>query len=635
MTPAVISLAPAFKVLVLLALCFAPGYALLLPFRRSLPSDWSLVLCLSAGLSLASAPLLLYLATSLGFALSTTFLAACLVLTSALAVADSLLRFTRWLKDSGHRFDLALVLLGLIFVATLAARMAAVRGLAFPLWTDSLHHTLITQIISETGRLPASYRPYAPIDSFTYHFGFHTLAAWYHLLTGTPVPRSVVVVGQAVNALAVLTTYALALRLTGRRSGALAAALIVGLLSQMPAQFVNWSRYPQLEGQVVLPVVILLTMDSLERERPNRLWLLAGLAAAGLFLTHNRIFLFYGAFAAIYLASRMIAVRKNWRALARQVLLAGAIAGVFLLVDSLWLIRFFGGFGGRVAKVVIDGYQPSQAGVYFDFTPIDLFRYGMWPPDLALAAGGAVLATVRRNWKLHLLILWFLSLFAMANVHRLGIYPLFSNLIVNMFLCLPISILAGYLAGECARWVYAALLHHRPRLRLAAFWASGALAVSAAAVGALYTIGITAPDNVFVRPADLQAMAWIRENTPPQALFHSETHFWTPVVCHGLDAGYWIPLLAGRQATVPIQTYTSDGTPAQIDLINQRARDLVDASSAPELGELLADYRVDYYYVGARRSDFDPGPFLSDTAHFRLVYNKDGVWIFAVIQSVG
>jgi len=627
-------LAPVIKILILLGLCLAPGYAMLLPFRRSLPGDWLKVICLSAGLSLASAPLLLYIASSLGFALSTSFVAGWLALTAAIASADTILRFRRWVGDRARRLDLALLLLGLIFVATLAARMAAVRGLAFPLWTDSLHHTLITQIISETGRLPSSYLPYAPIDSFTYHFGFHTLSAWYHLLTGTPVPRSVVVVGQAVNALAVLTTYALALRLTGRRSGALAAALIVGLLSQMPAQFVNWGRYPQLQGQVLLPVVILLTMDSLERQRPNRLWLLAGLAAAGLFLTHNRMFLFYGAFAAIYLAWRMIAARKDRRALVRLVMLAFAIAGVFFLVDWLWLVRFFGGFGGRVALGVVGGYSLSKAGAYFVFTPIDLFRYGMWPIYWALAAIGAVLAAVRQGWKPHLLILWFLSLFAVANVHRLGIEPFFSNLIVIMFLYLPISLLAGYLTGEFAQWIQAALVH-RPRLRLATYWAGGALAVSMAAVGAQYTIGITAPDNGFVRPADLQAMAWIRQNTPPQALFHSETYFWTPVLSHGLDAGYWIPLLTSRQATVPIETYAGDGTPAQIDLINQRARDLVDASSAPALGQRLAQYGVDYYYVGARRTDFDPGPFLGDTAHFKLVYEKDGVWIFAVVRPVG
>ena len=50
--------------------------------------------------------------------------------------------------------------------------------------------------------------------------------------------------------------FVLALALSGRPWAGVWAALIVGFASNLPAYFVNWGRYTQLTGQVVMLVAL-------------------------------------------------------------------------------------------------------------------------------------------------------------------------------------------------------------------------------------------------------------------------------------------------------------------------------------------------------------------------------------------
>ena len=49
----------------------------------------------------------------------------------------------------------------------------------------------------------SSWQPYAALQTFTYHFGFHTFVAFYTWLTGSPIFAAVLAAGQLMNLLAV------------------------------------------------------------------------------------------------------------------------------------------------------------------------------------------------------------------------------------------------------------------------------------------------------------------------------------------------------------------------------------------------------------------------------------------------
>src|SRR5262249_49905857 len=151
-----------------------------------------------------------------------------------------------------HSAFLWLALLALAAL-TLWARFYTVRDLQIPLFGDSMHHTEIVQLIINQQGVPATYRPFAPVDSFTYHFGFHPLAALWAIMAGVPAWSGTITIGQILQVGAVLAAYYLGRELFRSRLAGLAGAVVVGFLSGMPAYYVNWGRYTQLAGQVLVP----------------------------------------------------------------------------------------------------------------------------------------------------------------------------------------------------------------------------------------------------------------------------------------------------------------------------------------------------------------------------------------------
>ena len=264
------------------------------------------------GLSLALWPLLLLYA-SLAHIPFGTWTAGVVLAGAALILG--VLGVRGWRAGGRPRWAARLgVLAGPLALLTLGAliiRFVAVRGLVVPQWGDLFHHTLITQLFLEQDGIPHAYTPYAPVYSFTYHFGFHGLAALWAWLSGQPSWSAVITVGQILNGLAVPAAYVLTRALFRSRTAGLASALITGFLSGMPAEYVNWGRYTQLAGQVLLPFALVWFLRWVDPPPPVAPWrsrlprlALAVVGAAGLGLTHYRVLIMYALFVLAYLAIR-------------------------------------------------------------------------------------------------------------------------------------------------------------------------------------------------------------------------------------------------------------------------------------------------------------------------------------------
>src|SRR5439155_13556499 len=100
----------------------------------------------------------------------------------------------------------------------------------------------ITTIIAQTGQVPTSYQPFVPVNTFTYHFGFHTLAAVLSQLTGATPEDAVLVMGQVLIVLAIPVAYLFGRTLFESEIAGLVSALITGFISAMPSYYVNWGR---------------------------------------------------------------------------------------------------------------------------------------------------------------------------------------------------------------------------------------------------------------------------------------------------------------------------------------------------------------------------------------------------------
>lgn len=616
--------------------------------------------------------------------------------------------------------DLAwIALAALIF----ASRFWVIRGLDAPLWGDSYQHTLITQLLIDRGGLFKDWAPYAELGTFTYHFGFHTLAAVFHWITGLPVPQAVLWTGQILNGLAVLALYPLAVRFGRERWAGVIAILAAGLLVQMPMYYVNWGRYTELGGLAILPAAIYLVdrllsrstvevepvdvRDDLNRSEENapgkresrtgrdrKPWLrfarsdlfknllLVWISLAGLALTHYRVLVF----AVLFLPLALLFLLQPGRARLAllKTLAAGTGAGLLFLP---WFIRLFSGrilrvFGGLVttppAQVAESVARYNVIGSLETYMPLAIWLLAL----LALLWG-----IWRRERAAALLGLWWFLILLAANPHWLGLpgQGALSNFAVFIAAYLPVAVLTGAAfgwawneglrftrklapdrmngrgpAGRSSRAENSPGRGNPPkrgrsvvpptrsmdaaRVQLASGWLALLLCLAIGLWGARERLrDVAIAQHALVTRPDLRAADWIQANTPQTSRFLVNSFLaYGDTLVAGSDAGWWLPLLAGRATTLPPINYSSEQGPRPdyLDWTNAltvaiQERGLEDA----QVRALLKERGVTHVYIGQQGGRVgNPGPpllqagLLSESPYYRVVYHQDRVWIFEMSE---
>ncbi len=415
----------------------------------------------SLGLSLAFWPLLLLYAALVHIPITPRTVAAVLGL-AAVGLAALLWRAARRRLARRPAVGAAVRAIGPLAALTalaLVVRFAAVRDLVLPNWGDSFHHTLITQLFLNQQGIPQGYMPYAPVYSFTYHFGFHGLAALWALLAAVPSWSAVLTIGQILNALAVPAAYVLTRELFRNRLAALASAVVVGFLSGMPAAYVDWGRYTQLAGQVLLPFVLVWLIRWLELP-PATPWragaprlALAGIGAAGLGLTHYRVLIMYALFVLAYLAIRGLAIglERGAAGPSRRARLA-VLAGRAIAVGALGGLLFAPWLGNLLAEYLPGLFHrlgAATASYVQEYTP-DTFLtayVGLLLPLLAALGVGLVLlqGPGRARVMVAVLLAWtgLLALSARPDVVHLPGVGAMGTFTIGIALYLPLGTLAG------------------------------------------------------------------------------------------------------------------------------------------------------------------------------------------------
>jgi len=162
--------------------------------------------------------------------------------------------------------------------------------------------------------------------------------------------------------------------------------------------------------------------------------------------------------------------------------------------------------------------------------------------------------------------------------------------------------------------------------------------------GASENLSLLGREYQMVFSPDVRAMQWIRQNTSPDSRFFVDgfaIYGDTSVV--GADAGWWIPLLAGRENTMPPQYALfneAEITPGYRSNIISLILDMQQASLASERGvALLRAHDITHVYLGQAQGKVNnPLPLinpqdLAQSHAFDLVYRQDRVWIFALANT--
>lgn len=613
---------------------------------------WPEKLAVSTGLSLGIYPLLFLFTDALGLHLGVLYawfppLAGLVALLWKNRARLKTGHFTAWKLFPNPTNSTALPHLVFLILLVLLAltRFWAIRSLEAPLWGDSVQHTAITQLIGDHGGLFRSWQPYAPYGSLTVQFGFSAFSALFGWLSGLNSVKSVLITGQLLNIAAVLGLYPLATRLgRGNPWAGNGAVLVAGLVSSMPAFYLNWGRYAQLAGQAVLPAALWLVWETLDRGG-RRVSLRQGIATAllsactlaGMSLAYYRMPFYFAAFVAVLLLAWGL---PEWRADGRKwggaLLALGAIAVLAGICLLPWVPRLM---GGTLAASVERG---ATVGKAIDRLRLDYEVWKLWaeyfpPALLALSALAAAWGLLRRQWLVAALPLWvgLLAGIPALTLLRIPMTNLMENFGTLIALYVPAGLACGWLLGEGALWL--------ARRRSGALLA-GLLLMAAALGGSWNQGGLAQPDKfgMVFRP-DSNALAWIRENTPGGARILVEGfRIYAGKSAVGSDAGWWIPVIARRQNSMPPQYATINEAPL-VPGYTQQIVELVAllenaAPGSPQALAALCEQGITHVYIGQAQGNasasratqlFAPADFATDPA-FELVYHQDRVYLYAL-----
>ena len=522
------------------------------------------------------------------------------------------------------------IVMAVIMLLTVATRFEQVRALLLPAWVDSLHHTLLTQLVLDRGVVPVDARPYMDVTNLHYHWGFHANAAALAWFGGLDAAQAVLLLGQVMEVLAPLAVYALAVGLTKKRWAGVGAALVTSAVSYMPAYYASWGRYTHLAGLNLLCWAIVVMLAALAERRDGwRPWVLAALLAAGLALVHYRVLIFYLLFVA---PLAVLAVwRERWLSW-RIVIPLGlaAIAAVTLIAPWAWhmathIIPDVGTLYG--------GWEALEGSNTF---PVGVFGAQTTQILLIVAAAGALWGLLRRRGEIVALGVWVGGCLLISNPHWVGLPDLWllSSSSVAISYWVPMSVLCGWLLGD----LWDLLISWARRWR----WHPGYAALPAllscvcivtAGWGSWQRVDCINTGTVLVTADDMRAMTWVRDNTPADARILVNSHLWTGELRAGSDAGWWLPFVAQRQVTQPTVLY-QQGTAAYYQQVNDLGRyiDGLESFDDPALCDRLLAEGIDYVFVGTKGGTLQP-PALDASPYFKLVYSSGAARVYAFVAD--
>jgi hypothetical protein len=409
--------------------------------------------------------------------------------------------------------------------------------------------------------------------------------------------------------------------------------------------------------------------------------IILALLLAGLSLIHFIVLVFALCFMGVSGIAWVLEARREllWSLLAR----AAGSAGMALALAGPWLWLL----AARALLRSGVGRAPALLGQGAFYT---LDTRLLWAGDnrmlIALALAAALWGIWRRERLVATLLAWVAALWVLANpwlalyvlpasgaalvawslarrrvlpalgggallllnpllVGKLPYIAIISTETVVISLFLPIGVLLGGGAVLLWDWLEKRVEPRKPGDkkidRTAISWSPGLLVSQLGRIafvagliifalwGAWDLRDVVNPATVLATPADVAAITWVAEHTPPDARFLINAAPWLGTG-RGDDGGWWLLPLAGRWTSTPPALY--DYGPADyVRETRARIQQLLDFAPGQEsaLYQLIDRDQITYIYLGPNPKPITAAAFPTSQG-FEQVYAQGGVTIFAV-----
>lgn len=355
--------------------------------------------------------------------------------------------------------DKAEIIAGILLL-TLSTRLIIAYQYPYLVLGDPLHHTILTNIVATTGKLPYTMLPFDSADLNHYHLGLYTMTGPLQMLAGIQPDQALLWFSQFLNGLCGVGVFLFLDRKVSRQAGII-GMVSAGLFSVIPSWLINWGRFTQVAGQTILLPAVLITWEALgSTVDGEKIWskriitglILAGVLNAGVCLIHFQVALFMLPLILIICLLEVIkSVRKRvgTRNLVSRILLIGIITAVIILPTLI------SGLKAYVDKRTVSATPSTERKLltdqpYYNIvndTTVELLKKSS--PYLLMGITGILAGFRTRKDRLlsAILLTWILCLISISQLYRLNNNLLaFTNLsTIILTLYLPLSIGAGIL----------------------------------------------------------------------------------------------------------------------------------------------------------------------------------------------
>lgn len=513
-------------------------------------------------------------------------------------------------QESGIKKTIG-ALAGLVLLALLVAyRQFQSRGLVLPAWVESVDQVfLVTKMVS-AGGVPQLMFPELP-GVFAPYLVFPYTTAIFTQLTGWQPAAAVLFIGQVLTALIALSIFRLGMTLFGDWKRASLAAVFSGFALTLPGYFPFWGRYQFITGMLLLPLAMAEIIQGGEKGIKGRLVLII-LLVAGLFLADQTPILLLILFLFSFYAERLYraySTRKEnlvgWKSL------AGFLLG--LLIASDWVTRMKE--TGVVLSPAIFSNMESGLGSVFA-SPCDT--------ALGLLALGGFIWVIMEKPRASGFLIWAAVIFYLSVVQ--GLPPGWSAEDIASGMFIPVALLSSQLITGIMEKLLGV---SRPLLAWSFFFLA---AISLVFWGVRENWELKDANTQLATEADLEAMDWIKGNTPDTARFFINTKAWLPGSYRGVDGGYWILSLTGRSQLLPPLSYlnTADVYYQRVNLWSDVASGI--STCSPVFWKLADSAEFQYLYLTEGRGSLQPGE-LENCDRLLKVYEKKGIVLFEIIPE--
>jgi uncharacterized membrane protein len=246
---------------------------------------------------------------------------------------------------------------------------------------------------------------------------------------------------------------------------------------------------------------------------------------------------------------------------------------------------------GNASQVILGHHPDVPLTILMSIGPLIPFAvYGMYLKRDDEASGLLIMFAA-----LNFILLNVVELPATVNTYRFLVY-----------MALPISLFSGLVFS---RWVAS-----RNALNMAIAAAVILLMVPSTAIMAGF---YDCSSYVHATSAEYGGLVWLKENTPKDSIIFEEPGFFPRV-----------PVVTGRDVAYSGEIYTAQYHNVDLQADTYGILSIADPAA---LYDRLAQYSVDYVFVGQRESAFPFVGALQDPQYFQPVYDKDGVTVYEVV----